>query len=486
MVFLDIGQVHEIDNELILFRELLKMNSEYYNSLLISQGGRITQHMVEFLVRNKRNIYHNIYNSNFEDFLDKCDFIPTNIRKVILEINTYRRDAVYSIKDEYELNEFILDYFKAFKIILIWFYRYCYKYFGFNRFDEIKSTFTDLKEKINNPEEINKHITTFEPDLEENFSNGNDIKEMKSAIFELVDSVKRIDKRTEDINETTQDTNRIAQDTNETTHIIDNKVDQIHTELRQLNANIAEYKNDVHELLKNAPSEEEREKIISEFTNKCVKKIRNSFEITNVDDYGIEKENLIESLGEPAWNKLSEQSKTFLITAKITFHKINELEDIIDYSGVCLLVTKALEVELSKRFFKGFKKIFKDKPITEYHTSLLDRKKNYVLKDNKCTLGTITYIFGQNEDKVPKDEYDSNLLKVIDYSKNNYFKDLDDEKKVKEKIIYYGELVENIRVKYRNPAAHTKELKCPTAKECFNCILDAKQVLKIMLDSFDK
>lgn len=48
MAFPDIGQDHEINNELLLFRELFHIRSNYRNSLLISQGGRITQHLVEF------------------------------------------------------------------------------------------------------------------------------------------------------------------------------------------------------------------------------------------------------------------------------------------------------------------------------------------------------------------------------------------------------------------------------------------------------
>lgn len=480
MVFLDFSQVHEIDNELILFRELFRITeSEYYNSLLISQGGRITQHLVEFLYRNSRTLYHDLYNTTFARFLNECDFIPYPIKEFMKIINNYRKNAVHTLEDDEELDEIIFPYLETFNEVLKWFYIHCNKKGGIIRkFKQIRKTIAFLNRKIKS-EEWNQIDNDFK--LNRNSKNN----ELVLKIPKILDELKELKKIAYATNNTVEEMNNTVQDTNNTVHDIDDKVDQLKIELEQLNTDIKLYKEEVHETLKNNNNDEEREKIISDFANKCVKKIRNSFEITSIDDYELEKEILIESLGKDNWNKLSEQSKTFLITAKITFNKLNELEDIIDYSGVCLLVTKALEVELSKRFFKGFKKTFKGKPKSEYHTSLLDRNKNYVLKDNRCTLGTITYIFGQNEDKVPKYEYESNLLKIIDYSKNNYFTNLDSEI-VQEKIIYYGELVETIRVKYRNPAAHTKELKCPIAKNCFNYILDDEQVLKTMLESFDK
>lgn len=61
MAFPDIGQDHEINNELLLFRELFHIRSNYRNSLLISQGGRITQHLVEFSANNKGLITYDIY-----------------------------------------------------------------------------------------------------------------------------------------------------------------------------------------------------------------------------------------------------------------------------------------------------------------------------------------------------------------------------------------------------------------------------------------
>ena len=73
------------------------------------------------------------------------------------------------------------------------------------------------------------------------------------------------------------------------------------------------------------------------------------------------EENLLKQSFEDSWNKLDEKSKSFLITAKVIYNELNEYNNVIDYSGVCLLVTKALEQELSKRFCKGFISYLKER-----------------------------------------------------------------------------------------------------------------------------
>ena len=79
----------------------------------------------------------------------------------------------------------------------------------------------------------------------------------------------------------------------------------------------------------------------------------------------------------------------------------------------------------------------------------------------------------------------NNTLKLVEYSKNNLLKDYTDEE-IEKTLYEYGSFVEDIRIKYRNPAAHTNELEQIDAEECFNYVLDVEKVLRIMLDSFDK
>ena len=54
--------------------------------------------------------------------------------------------------------------------------------------------------------------------------------------------------------------------------------------------------------------------------------------------------------GKAISRKMEAASQTFLVSAKVMYSHLIELDDVIDYSGVCVLVTKALEMEIKKRF----------------------------------------------------------------------------------------------------------------------------------------
>ena len=248
----------------------------------------------------------------------------------------------------------------------------------------------------------------------------------------------------------------------------------------------------IEDSLENELSEEEYEKIISKFSDKCVKKIRSSIEKDVLGSHDCEemKEELIGTLGESAWKKLNRQSKRFLITSKITFNNLCDLEDIIDYSGVCLLVTKALEVELTKRFYKWFYKYLEDNnvPLNEYHTSLVEKDDNgdlQILPDYKWTLGGIPYILCHKKHPNPE-IHEKNVSILIKYSKDKLFTDSHSDEEIKKTLRKYGKEIKNITYRYRNPSAHTDELQCRQAKKCLDYVIDVKHFLKKMLDSFDK
>lgn len=109
-------------------------------------------------------------------------------------------------------------------------------------------------------------------------------------------------------------------------------------------------------------------------------------------------------------------------------------------------------------------------------------------------MGTAVHLFGfvpksQMNILKPKDilEYNKNHSITTDYTRQNLFKNFsDDEDKIRETLLTYGSYVEDIRVDYRNPAAHTNKLKKIDADECFEFVLDSEKVLREMLDSFDE
>ena len=66
-------------------------------------------------------------------------------------------------------------------------------------------------------------------------------------------------------------------------------------------------------------------------------------------------------LGKGAWNKLSEESRIWLISAMMVYDYMKDVDRAMDFSGVCVQVGKACEYELKRRIFSAF---------VEYETSL--------------------------------------------------------------------------------------------------------------------
>ena len=275
---------------------------------------------------------------------------------------------------------------------------------------------------------------------------------------------------------------------NERTQRIESKVDEIDKQIRQLSGQIISYQSLVERQIKKADTQDEIERLISGFIDECaeriIEKTRSSSEEEILEQ---EKLKLVSSLGSNAWNKLDEASRTFLISAKVMYKHLILLNDIIDYSGVCVLVTKALEVELSKRFYTNFLKYLDSryqKDYTQYPTSLLDQG-GKPLSLERFTMGsiafTLCYIENRHDSLLQKT---NNKNKLLEYVKSCIFTSYS-QSQIETMLCEYAKSINFIRYKYRNPSAHTNEIRRIDAEECLNLVLDVEKLLKKMLDSFD-
>ncbi len=470
MVFRDDNPVREIDNELKVFRKLFKNASEDRSYLIINQAGMISQHIVEYEARLKQKITHNIYNYSFEDFLDECEFFKGPIRDYVLILRDFRNNVPPTDFGK-EFGEQFLSFIESFHNFLLLYRNYSFSRpedSKFGNFRELHRTALFLKRQIENIKE-NDGKSEINVKPQQNY---------EDAINEMNHLLKSMLKK--------QDAHyKVSLDTNQ-------KVNQILEELKKINKDFNDFRELIEDSLEKELPEEEYEKIISKFSNKCVKKIRSSIENEVLTSYECEqiKKDLVETLGKSAWKKLNRQSKRFLITSKITFYSLHELGDEIDYSGVCLLVTKALEVELTKRFYKGFYQYLKENniPLIEYHTSLVKDDGNgklTTLPEMNWTLGSIPYILCY------KKHHDSNINEknvyiLTEYSKEKLFTESYSDEEIKNILKKYGKEIKDITYRYRNPAAHTNELQCRQAKKCLDYVIDVNHFLKTMLDSFDK
>jgi len=272
---------------------------------------------------------------------------------------------------------------------------------------------------------------------------------------------------------------------------IEGKVDDIAEKIESLSKQISGYQSLVDKQLDMAVSSEEEERIIHAFSEECAERIIGEVDAKGTNrEYNTELQKLILSFGEPAWNKMEESTRTFLVSSKVIFNNLIGLHDIVDYSGVCLLVTKALEVEMGKRFCKNFLAYLKEKypgrsNHVQFPTVLLD-KYGKPIKPKHFTLGSVAYVLcylKASDLTVEQDE--NNQAKLLEYAKDKLFAGKTDDE-IMSILADYAESVEEVKNDYRNPSAHTNELRRVDAEQCFALVLDVEKLMKRMLDSFDE
>ena len=275
-------------------------------------------------------------------------------------------------------------------------------------------------------------------------------------------------------------------DVKEQVEVIDKKVDIISEKLDMLNDSIAGYKSLISKVFKETDSVEFNEGIIAAFCDQCIETITKDINRRNcLNEYDTERGELINSFTEQTWNLLDQITKNFLITAKIAYRHLSHLDDMVDFSSVCLLASKALEHEVNKRFCIDYIKYlcFRGIPLENFPTPLIKRKNNKLTVVNAITLGNTAYILCLFKDPtVSADAQENNQKLLLDYCTNVLFI----EKKIDIKLTIedYAKKIQSITNKYRNPSAHTAEMPKSSAKECLDFLVDVEKFLKTMLESF--
>ena len=269
---------------------------------------------------------------------------------------------------------------------------------------------------------------------------------------------------------------------------IKDQLDDIQKELQYISKQFSEYQIMVENQLECALFDDEKDRIIKGYIDSCAEKFKNFSEKNSKEtDFIREKKKLQNFFEENTWNKLSEESKTFLISSRLMYNEYILIDEQIDYSGVCILVTKALELEISKRFFTDFLGYLDEKyhkNYSKYHTALTF--KNYSrLYDHQFTMGSIAYVMCLKSGKYDTPEQEQNNKKVLmEYCKDCIFTQKGDDE-IEKLLNEYAKSIEKVREDFRNPSAHRNKIKQGDAEACFKYIIDVDKILKNMLNSFD-
>ena len=195
-------------------------------------------------------------------------------------------------------------------------------------------------------------------------------------------------------------------------------------------------------------------------------------------------------LGKGAWNKLSEESRIWLISAMMVYDYMKDVDRAMDFSGVCVQVGKTCEFELKRRIFTAF---------VEYETSLygeqevlrklpsecLTRGDNRnpesrkILTEDQVTLGKLRYVMGLDDNG-----------RIVNNSVWNEFRSYAEKKLLVHPENAAGVLrsqmpvIKKIKDDYRNRSAHAEAVSIVDARECIEYVITLSRKLGVLLDQY--
>ena len=209
--------------------------------------------------------------------------------------------------------------------------------------------------------------------------------------------------------------------------MISNQIGDLSKQIASLGEKLVDYQTLMKRQLNMVSSDEAKEQILSAFTDVLIDKIKSEI-ITQYDrrEYNNEADTLKESFGD-TWEKLQPSTRKFLVSSKLLYRHQILLGDQTDYSGVCVLITKSLEVELSKRFYADFMKYLTEhydrqeasnsERYLDFPTFMIKRKRPLQAKD--FSLGSVAYFFCYKRgDKLTEDQWNKNKRRLVEYCKS--------------------------------------------------------------------
>lgn len=199
------------------------------------------------------------------------------------------------------------------------------------------------------------------------------------------------------------------------------------------------------------------------------------------DEYTQSEETLCRRFGDN-WQRLCEDARICLVSARTMLHFTARYEARgFDYSGVSITASSALEYELKKVFFTPLIQRFQEKYCNRYDwPKAFFKKKKRDSEDalTDFTLGTLPYILGVNN----PESFSAEQKRIV----TDFLTDIIREE-VYEKSVYsaltkplflpgfhseksFLDITEEIRDKYRNPAAHTVRVNRESAQSCYQVV----------------
>lgn len=189
------------------------------------------------------------------------------------------------------------------------------------------------------------------------------------------------------------------------------------------------------------------------------------------------------------WDDLDEYTRKSLVSAKVFLSNCSQASySGLDYSGVVISATSALENELKLRFHTGYQKYLRSRfqnNFSRWPESMKFRLKNgKCVNNDKFTLGSMPFIFGARvrKENSKTGEFSRDPVEITPADRdalNNYLhtilvnpQDSIDIFLKEHNGISFIDRCEDIRCIYRNAAAHTDALSIEKARDCCRDIIE--------------
>ena len=223
------------------------------------------------------------------------------------------------------------------------------------------------------------------------------------------------------------------------------------------------------------------------------------------------------NLGNRAWNLLYQDDKSFLLTSRLIYQDLINVYDMdkIDFSAVCIGLTKTLESFLTRQFiykikaycdknsnrefdyilkYKGEDKDMKNTTLFEIIKAF--PKLNFVENGREKDINKGKYIFFDNSYSYIVDNYDFKIANMNDYiDKRDVYKSIFSEELFDDKNFFQDEFLNfskemvlglnYVRLNHRNRAAHKGALTKKDADECYDILLITEKLIKIFADKLN-
>lgn len=213
----------------------------------------------------------------------------------------------------------------------------------------------------------------------------------------------------------------------------------------------------------------------SDFINNTASKISEIVceDISTVDS----AEKQLIHIFDPYWEALDAYTKKSLLSAKVLLNNCKRMDyKCLDFSGIIIAATSALENEIKIRLFSKYQDYLSKKcgvPSKETwpQSMIYVRQDGKILKNRNFTLGSVPYILGYKSQLSENDEtiLDCYIKTIL----NDMMKEhgIDAFRKGENDQRNFIEKCEDVRLVYRNAAAHTEPVDYTKAERCFEVII---------------